>query len=638
MRTTVGGRRLLIVLVALVAAVFAGAVPASAHAALLKTDPAQNSVVKAAPGQVTLTFSEGVLLSADSLQVLDPTGRPVQQGTAHHAPGGTDTATVALRSGLGNGTYTVAWRAVSADSHPVSGAFTFSVGAPSKTSAVVRTQAGGGPAAVLYGIGRYIAYAGFALLVGVAAFLAVCWPRGAELLVLRRLAAGGWAAMTASTLALLLLRGPYVNGTGLGAVFDFGALGSVIDTRPGAALVSRLLLLAAAAVFLSVLFGAYVRREDPHERRDLAFGLGIGGAVIAVGIAATWAMSEHASVGIQPAVAMPVDVAHLLAMAVWLGGLAALLTALYRAPAVERDAIRRFSRIAFGCVCVLVATGVYQSWRQVGSWHALGATAYGRLLIVKVLLVAVLVAVAAASRRWTSRLAEGAAPGARADGRAGTPKAGKARTPAERRKAAQARKAAAPDDPARAAQLARQRAALATARARRERDADPARAGLRRSVLAEAAIAVAVLAVTTVLSGSEPGRAAEQAAAAGTAPSGTPAYAGPVFVRLPYDTGGPKGRGTASVHLDPARTGHNELHLVLSDPAGNPVNVPEVRVAFTLPSQQLGPLTAKLAPFDTGQWAATDVQLPVPGRWQLAVTVRTSDIDEVTVTKEVTIG
>ncbi len=67
---------------------------------------------------------------------------------------------------------------------------------------------------------------------------------------------------------------------------------------------------------------------------------------MAAGLAATWAMSEHASVGLQAGIAMPVDIVHLLAVATWLGGLTALLVALYRAPAdtpVAASAVRRFS-------------------------------------------------------------------------------------------------------------------------------------------------------------------------------------------------------------------------------------------------------------------------------------------------------
>ena len=93
----------------------------------------------------------------------------------------------------------------------------------------------------------------------------------------------------------------------------------------------------------------------------------------------------------------------------------------------------------------------------------------------------------------------------------------------------------------------------------------------------------------------------------------------------------------ASLVLDPARTGANQLHMILTDPAGRPVDVPEVDLEFTLRSRRIGPLTVPLTHAGTGEWTASALQLPVPGRWQVALTVRTSDIDEVTETGTVTI-
>jgi copper transport protein len=622
---------LLSVLGTLAAVLLGTAAPAFAHAALLTTDPGEGSVVKAAPAQVLLTFSEGVLLSGGSLRVLDPSGKDVEQGAVHHAGDNQSTATVKLRQGLRSGTYTVAWKAVSADTHPVAGAWTFSVGTPSATSvnpaAVPGQQPGGGAAGTLYSVGRAFSYGGFALLVGGCAFLTVCWPRGARLRVMQKAAVGGWVTLTASTIALLLLRGPYVNGTGLGGIFDLGKVQSAVASKAGAALLSRLLLLAAAAVFLAVLFGPYSRREGRKERHDpglsLPLGLSLGGTVIAAGLAATWAMSEHASVGIQPTVAIPVDILHLLAMAVWLGGLVALVTALYRTMGVEPAAVRRFSRLAFGCVCVLVGTGIYQAWRQVGSWHALFTTKYGQLLIVKIGLVVLMLGAAVISRRWTARLAEPAA------GRQNEPEPEPVEITTE---------VTAAEGTERAAQLARQRAALVESRAKKLRDADPARGGLRRSVLVEAAIAVLILAVTTVLSGSEPGRAAEESI--GTSSGGNAAVndGGPALLSLPYDTGGPNGKGTVSIHLARVRTGSNLLHLGTTDASGKPLDVPEVDIAFTLPAKSLGPIPVRLQHAGTGEWAATGLELPMPGQWQLSVTVRTDAIDETTVTKNVTIS
>ncbi|WP_336321091.1 copper resistance CopC/CopD family protein [Streptomyces lavendofoliae] len=615
---------------------------ASAHAALTGSDPKDGAVVATAPKGVTLTFSEQVALGDDAIRVLEPSGKRADTGELRDlSTGAVVKYGVNLHAGLPDGTYTVAWRAVSADSHPISGAFTFSIGAPSKTTvALPGEKAGGGVVGVLYGIARYVSYGGFVLLVGGAAFVLACWPRGAAVRPLQRLVVRGWVALTAATAALLLLRGPYT-----GAGFGPGSLGAVLETKTGAALVSRLLLLGAAALFVAVLFGAYTRRQDEGEKKDLTFGLAIGGTVVAAGIAGTWALSEHASAGLQPLVAMPVDIVHLLAMAAWLGGLAALLVVLYREPSIERPAVRRFSRVAFGSVVVLAATGIYQSWRQVGSWSALTGTAYGRLLLLKVGLVAVLVGVAWVSRRWTGRLAETAAVAAQSGEDAEAGKDVEAGEVAEAGKDVEAGEdaggargqAAVPDDPERAAQLARQRAALATARARRARDADPERAGLRRSVLAEAGVAVVLLAVTTVLTTTEPGRTEEEAGRAqASAPAAVPDR--PLDLALPFDTGGVNGKGTVRLTLDPGRSGGNAMHVYAEDPGGRPLDVPELKVSFTLESQQIGPLPVVPDRVTAGHWTSAAVQIPMPGEWKLQVTVRTSDIDQTTIDKNVKIG
>ncbi|MET9671597.1 copper resistance protein CopC [Streptomyces sp. NPDC006482] len=652
--------RLLILAAALLGTLLAGAAPASAHAALTGSDPKDGAVVATAPREVNLTFSEQVAMSADSIRVLDPAGRRADTGEIRDLCSASVVRYgVGLRAGLPDGTYTVAWQTVSADSHPIAGAFTFSIGAPSATSVALPEQnAGGGLVGVLYGIARYLSYAAFAVLVGGGAFVLACWPRGALVRPVQRTVVRGWLTLTVATLVMLLLRNPYTGSGELSDAFDLAGLKSVLETKTGAALTSRLLLLGAAALFVAVLFGAYARRTDPKEKKDLAFGLGLGGTVVAAGIAGTWALAEHASTGIQPGIAMPVDILHLLAVAAWLGGLTVLLVALYRAPSVERSAVERFSKVAFGSVVVLAATGLYQSWRQVGSWSALTGTRYGQLLLVKIGLMAVLLGIAWVSRRWIRRLAD-PAPVEEAEA---TEEMGELAEEVELAEAGAlvgAEPALGPDvdsaldtdsdvdpaldvdpdvDPERAAQLARQRAAVATARRKRERDADPERAGLRRSVLTEAAVAVVLLAVTTVLTSTEPGRTEEEAGRTGSAAGSAAVPDRPVDIRLPFDTGGVDGKGVVRLSLDPGRTGANALHLFVERPNGKPLDVPEVKVAFTLEAKDVGPLPVAPDRIQTGHWSASGVQIPMPGEWTIQVTVRTSDIDQTTIDKNVKIG
>lgn len=640
-RRPVAAAALLAALVSLVfGLLLAGAGPASAHAALTGSDPQDGAVVDTAPKEVTLSFSEAIAVGDDSIRVLDPSGKRADTEAEPRdlSEGSTVRYGVALHSGLPDGTYTVAWQAISADSHPISGAFTFSIGAPSETTVALSSQeAGGGPVGVVYDIARYAAYGGFVLLVGGSAFVLICWRGGASALPMQRLVVRGWLTLTAATLVMLLLRNPYTGSGKFADAFDLAGLQSVLDTKPGAALVSRLLLLGASALFIAVLFGTYARREDEQERKDLTFGLAVGGGVVAAGIAATWAMSEHASTGIQASIAMPVDVAHLLAVAAWLGGLASLLVALYRTPDIGSASVRRFSAVAFGSVVVLAATGIYQSWRQVGSWSALTGTRYGQLLIIKVALIAVLLAVAWFSRRWTGRLtdtsvassgAEAASSGAEEEDAATEPENTAPAAPDE-----------ASDDvaPERAAQLARQRAVLTATKKKRIRDADPERSGLRRSVLAEAAVAVVLLAVTTMLTSTEPGRTEEEAAGGATAAT-APAADGPVNLSMPFDTGGQNGKGTVRIDIDPGRTGSNDLHVWIDGSDGEPMDVPELKLALTLESKDIGPLPVAPDRLAEGHWTASGVQIPMAGDWKIDVTVRTSDIDQVTIDKNAKIG
>ncbi|MBD0838608.1 copper resistance CopC/CopD family protein [Streptomyces sp. TRM68416] len=579
----------------LVLLLLGGAGPASAHAALRGTDPEDGTVLKSAPRLLTLTFTESVGLLDDSVRILRPDGRRLSVDDARHAPEGDATARVTLPRGLEQGTYTVAWRVVSADSHPVSGAFTFSVGKPSPAPAAPDLRTEDPATAALHKIARYLAYLGAALLIGTAAFVALCRPP--DTTALRTLLLAGWWTLFVTTLALLVLRAPYETGEGPAAALDPSSLTRTLATRPGLALLARLALLLGAAAYLVRQHRAAadpVRQHRPH--RDLV------GAALAIGLALTWAAAEHASAGIQVPVAMTSSVLHLLATTVWLGGLTALLVLLFRSPVpLPGHTVVRFSRLAFASVTVLVVTGVYQSWRGLGSWNALTDTTYGRLLVLKLAAVALLLAAAGLSRRWTARAA-GLRPAAARE---------KTRIPA----LAGAQRPAAPDDPSPAPEGP-------SPAPEQPLPPPPDARVLRRSVLAEVVVGVAVLVITTVLTGTLPGRAEAEAAQQPQPTSGTS------VTTVPFDVGTPGGTGKVQITLDPGRIGENSVQAVVYGADGGFSTVPELRVSFTLPSEDIGPLDANLTDRG-GYWATSDVNLPLPGTWTMKVTVRVSEVDQV---------
>ncbi|WP_409471052.1 copper resistance CopC/CopD family protein [Streptomyces sp. HC307] len=588
--------RLVLLGAVLVLLLLGGAGPASAHAGLGSTDPRDGTVLDSAPRHITLTFTESVGLLDDSVRVIAPDNRPLRTSGAAHVDGRSDTVRLRLPADLEDGTYTVAWRVVSADSHPVSGAFIFSVGEPSATTVAVTAPAEDPAATSLYNIARYCAYGGLALLIGVLVFTAAVLGRPSK--ALRRLIPAACLTLLVSTTALLLLRGPYERGTGLADALDPAVLRATLTSRPGLALLARLALLAGAFLL--------VRRSwrRPHA---------VLGVPLALGLALTWAAAEHASAGIQVPVAITSSVLHLLAMAVWLGGLTALLTVLYRAPQdLTAPAVTRFSRLAFVCVAVLTVTGVYQSWRGLGSFNALTGTTYGRLLLAKLAAVTLLLAAAAVSRRWTSHWA-----------------AQPARTAAaERVPELVGGRAAGVSEPV-------DGAPVPTPTPTPPPDGDPHRRALRRSVLVEFVTGVLVLVITTLLTVTLPGRAASESAAAQAAPAGGAAAASSTVV--PFDVGTPNGRGRVQVELSPGRVGRNQVQAVVFGSDGGLSTVPELRMTFTLRAQDVGPIDARLEDRG-GYWATDTLRLPLAGTWTMRITVRTTEIDQVTVEKDVRVG
>ncbi|MFE7899453.1 copper resistance CopC/CopD family protein [Streptomyces sp. NPDC057424] len=591
------GRAVLVVVAVLAGLLLGSAAPASAHAVPTGSAPREGTVLKTAPKQVTVSFNESVILAEDSVRVLDPDSRPVTAGDPEHADGKADTARVPLTDGLKQGTYTVSWRVLSADSHAVSGAFTFSVGAPSQTPAAPTGERAVDPAVeVLYGIGRHVAYTGLALLIGIAVFIQVCRPGATAARVVRGPFLAGWWALVSSALALLLVRGPYASGDGPTGMFDPKLLWSTVDSRAGIALLVRLALLLLVALLL---------RHGPSGWKT-GRGTAAAGGALALGLAATWAAAGHASAGIQVPVAMVSSVLHLLAMAVWLGGLTALLTVLFRAPAddpLPSVAVARFSRLALASVAVLAATGVYQSWRGLGSWDAF-TTPYGRLLAVKTGAVVLMLVAASYSRNWTERLL-------------GVPR--EQPVPATVGGGGQS----APPD---------RSAGSATGPDTAEAGPGERRRGLRGAVLAEVVTGVVVLAVTTVLTGSQPGRAATESTSAATV-AGRPHVA---LAVIPFDTGAPAGSGRVQITLEPGRVGRNVVEAVVFRPDGSLRAIPELRLTFTHSARNVGPLDAELVD-QSGYWGSDSLSLPLAGTWTMRATVRVSDIDQVTVSKTVRI-
>ena len=401
-------KRLFAVLALAGTLVAVGASPAFAHATLLTTQPTANGVYDPSPSAVTLRFNEPVEVSLGGIRVFTSSQDRVVTGAPKHPDGTGSEVSVSLPK-LHNGTYVVTWRVISADSHPVEGAYSFQVGpkatlnkknAQGEAARLLAVTGGSNVVGVVYGVGRALLYASIALLIGGVLFLVAVWPRGRDDRRARFVVWTGWVGTVAMTLTGIALEAVYAAGLPLTKIFDTTVLSDVLDTRYGKVALARLVLLALASPLVRMVVSRRPAAEQPIPRWWYA-----GAALVGTGIAFTPGLSGHASTGIQTGLAIPADAVHVAAMACWLGGLAVLAIAvLPRADADElRDVLPRFSAIGLGAVVTLIVTGGYQAWRQVGSINNLKTTDYGRLLIIKVVVFAALVVAAAFSREVVNR-------------------------------------------------------------------------------------------------------------------------------------------------------------------------------------------------------------------------------------------
>ena len=356
-----------------------------------------------------------------------------------------------LRGGLPDGGYTVTYRVVSADSHPVSGGFVFGVGDGAASGATVGELLdgqGSGPAtSVAFAAARAAQFAAIALAVGALAVLLLVWLPA---LVALAAPGGAWpsasAAFAARWRGLLAVAGglglvsalaalPLQAATAAGTTFwdGLGEIGAVLDTRFGTVWgLGAIAWVAVLAVAVGVPAAAPVARPATVGAAGVAVPRP-GPWLAALALPLGWlvllpALGGHASVQDPVAVLLPANVLHVVAASAWIGGIATLVVAL---PAATRRlepadrtrllsaALGRFSTVALVSVAALLTGGILQSVLELGAVDDLLDTAYGRAIVVKSVLVAGLLGLGAWNRRRTLPALAREAGAGRAPGRPG---------------------------------------------------------------------------------------------------------------------------------------------------------------------------------------------------------------------------
>jgi copper transport protein len=567
------------------------ATAASAHAVLESTNPSPNTNVATSPKAVTLTFSEHVDVRSDAIRLFDSSLDAIDISSTKHVAGKGDEVTASLPK-LKKGLYTVAWRAISADSHPVQGAFTFGVQTSATGSAATKlaaqaqaTEKSDATVGVLLGVTRFGVFVGLALLLGIVGFVLYLWPSGRVAVRVRRvLYAGLWITFVSTVLGFML-QGPYTSGGGVADMFSTDLMQTTWDTRFGKVYVLRLVLL--------VVMGLLVRMIVRTGREAPSRGLVAVTTIVGVALAATPGLAGHASTGRWSALALVADVLHVLAMAVWIGGLVALGLA-RRDDVAYPTVAHRFSGVALASVVVIVLSGSFQAIRQLQPFSSLWDSDYGTILLLKIGAFLVVIGIAA----WSRRLVHGRGMGFARPGASVAP----VREPVPS-------------------------VAPGSGVGTMVRDDEPAplpevHPGLTRSVRAELVFAAVVLALTSVLVNTSPPHATAGATeintVIGTGATRFETFFGPTDAKQPNDL---------------------TLHVTAVGSNGLPKKVVDMNAELANPTKDVPPITVPLKKFPgaTGHYIAEGIQVPA-GRWVLTVKAYPTELDVVTATADITVG
>ncbi len=358
-------------------------------------------MLPAAPSEVRIWFTEPLEPRFTRADLLDATGQPIPGGASQVAPDNDHLLILTLPPDLPYGGYTVAWRNLSAaDGHTLQGYFGFAIGAGGAPGAVA-PELSAAPDAPRE-LSRGLALIGLALLLAIAPLtLGVLVPAVRDEPDLadglsHRLRSHAVIAIALALLGSVLALLAQAVAVAPDLALPQAAWATLSGTRYGEVWVWR--LLGLFVVSGAVVIGLWGPERISHTALRVA-------ALVGFPVPVTFSLLSHAAAQPEGApAAIVADALHLVAAAIWGGGVVLLAAVLL--PALRpfdtgawRDVLRvvipRFSVLGLAAWGILLLSGLYAAWLQVGSLPGLTETPYGRTLLLKGTLLLPILALAA---------------------------------------------------------------------------------------------------------------------------------------------------------------------------------------------------------------------------------------------------
>jgi copper transport protein len=406
-------RKVLISLALSTVAMLAMPAVASAHAYLIRTDPAASGVLNAPPHTVQLTYDEAVEPRFAVISVTNAAGQQETAGTVQRSTSNPDTLVVPLRSSLPEAWYLIYWRAISVDGHPVQGAFTYAIGpnpGPPPQFQVPRVSATAKTPQLL--VARWLMFLTVMASIGLLTLrLLIARPvvRRTSGVELRAVSVAFVVTSVLGLIAIPVYLDFAIANDSLRSVFDLGALVPLFRvTAFGRAIVDFEICFA---LFCGAAWVAlWVDRPERPSRSVAELAASCGALLAAAALLIIPGAAGHAAQTSPRGLTLGLDWVHLAAGSVWLGGLIGLLVFWVSVPARQRVSalsvvVPRFSNVALGSVVLLSAGGVGETINHMPAINALWGTGFGQAILVKAGLLGTAALIAAGNLlRSTPRL------------------------------------------------------------------------------------------------------------------------------------------------------------------------------------------------------------------------------------------
>ncbi|MFE4240355.1 copper resistance protein CopC [Peribacillus butanolivorans] len=371
-------------------------VTASGHASVISSNPSPNEAMDTLPEKISIQFSENIQPAFHSIEVFSQDGDKIQIQDSTISEQSEKILEAKWKGTIDEGIYNIKWRVVSSDGHPIEGTIPFQFGDSAGLSDQDNSEMNAGFPNSINVFLQSLQYISFAALTGILFFQLSLMKDSRLFEASRRARLYLWlsyAGLAFSIFFSLPLKVTIDAGVGWTDAFNVSYIKEVLNaTNFGAIWIVEILILLFLFLVIYFMLENSLNKSLPF----LSF-------IIIASLMVCKASIGHTAAVPNQVLAVLMDFLHLLSMALWLGGIMALLVILPGLADRQTEdkktfywsIIQRFSRWAFLFVIILIVSGIYSSLQHVPTIHSLLKTTYGQLLLAKVGLMLVMIVLGA---------------------------------------------------------------------------------------------------------------------------------------------------------------------------------------------------------------------------------------------------